>query len=83
MYIQFGSDRSIFHKLETFSMVNRVAKKRCVEHANFSIFKQYFSIFTLCLPSRKGKKSCKEHTLGWQKFRAKLDSNQLNSIINS
>ena len=38
MYTQFGSDRSIFHRLDTFSVEIQVPKKRCAKRAKWSIF---------------------------------------------
>ena len=38
MYTQFGSDRSIFHRLDTFSVENRVPKKWSAKLAKWSFF---------------------------------------------
>ena len=38
MYTQFESDRSIFHRLDTFSVENRVPKKRRAIRAKWSFF---------------------------------------------
>ena len=38
MYTQFGGDRSIFHRLDTFSVENRVPKKRRAIRAKWSFF---------------------------------------------
>ena len=40
MYTNFGSDRSIFHRLDTFSVENRVAKTRFAQRAKWSFFGQ-------------------------------------------
>ena len=40
IYTQFGSDRSIFHRLDTFSVENRVPKKRRAIRAKWSFFGQ-------------------------------------------
>ena len=38
MYTQFGGDKSIFHRLDTFSVENRVPKKRRAIRAKWSFF---------------------------------------------
>ena len=40
IYTKFGGDRSIFHRLDTFSVENRVPKKRCAIRAKWSFFGQ-------------------------------------------
>ena len=47
MYTQFESDRSIFHRLDTFSVENLVSKKRRDKRAKWRFFGQKSANFEI------------------------------------